>query len=628
MSYQLKVAMLFLAALLLPIGWWLNYNMMPGWLPHMAAAILLGVPTLIATIHSLFQGKLDVDLLMLLGALGAIFVGHVDEAAILLFLFVLSGVLEEYAMGRTRTALKSLMQLRPDNARVQCGDSTRLIPLTDVSIGTTIVVYPGERVPLDGVIVSGEADMDESALTGEAVPVWKESGDTVMAGSINLSGALYLDTTRSAGQSTLARIVELIESAQRSRAVTQRMLDQYVWFYVILVLSTSCFIGILLPLIHIGTWSEMSYLAITVLVVASPCALVISTPATILSAIAAGARKGILFKGGASVEQLALIDTIAFDKTGTLTTGKLVVSAVIPLKSQSELDILAIAAAAEQASEHPLAKAIVTEARKRGVTIAEIQNFKTTAGLGVEALVDGKIVIVGSSRFLKEKKVQIEDSTNYENHSEKAIWVSINHDCIGRILLQDQIRPEAIHATKRLQALGIKRMVMITGDDSKVATKVANDLNITDMFGELLPEEKVDKIRQIESEGSRCAMVGDGINDAPALSAATIGIAMGAAGTDLAIESADVVLMSSRLDQLTYALELSQRARHLLNENLFFSSLVIVVLLIVAVTGWLPLSIGVLGHEGSTLVVVLNGLRLLGFSPRGIDDQSQAIPVS
>jgi Zn2+/Cd2+-exporting ATPase len=627
-----------LCGLLLAAGYlahWLGYD--ARWI-FAASALAGGWPTAVSTFHSLRQLRLNVDLLMLTGAIGAAAVGHIDEAAILMFLFSLAELLETFAMGRTRRALQGLMSLRPDEASVERDGQLIRLPLEEVAVGETIAVQPGERIPLDGVILSGSADIDESALTGESLPLFKEPDSNVLAGSINLSGSLRIRTTRPAGESTLARIVQLVEQARGSQAQTQRILNKYVVFYVVVVLTGAALAALIPPLLMDAEWKPSLYRAMTLLVVASPCALVISTPATILSAIATAARRGILFKGGAAVESLGQANTIAFDKTGTLTDGRLAISQVISWGEASSDEVLAFAAAAETGSEHPLAKAIVREAQDRGLRLEVATNFRTTAGLGVTAEVNGQTVIIGSQRFLashgltdftNSKMAAANESTGaglQSNNSPavltaseapqgKSIYVAVDGVTLGVVVLADQLRDEASAAILKLRSLGISSLIMLTGDESRVAQDMAAASGVDTYHAGLLPEEKVERLRDLATAGKHVVMVGDGVNDAPALATAEVGVAMGAAGTDLAIESADVVLMSSHLGQLVEAVALSQRARRILQQNLLFASAVILGLVGYTLLGDLAISTGVVGHEGSTLVVIFNGLRLL-VSPR------------
>ncbi|HEY1068886.1 MAG TPA: cation-translocating P-type ATPase, partial [Pirellulales bacterium] len=592
-------------------------------------AIVAAIPTGWHTLQSLARGRLDVDLLMLIGALGATLVGHVDEATVLLFLFTLSHTLEAFALGRTRSALQALLALRPDEAVVLRNGEPVKTPLDEVAVGETIVVRPGERVPLDGLIRKGEADFDESALTGEALPRFKSPGDAVLAGGINLSGALEIEVVRPAGQSTLARMVELVETARSGRAPTQRLLDRFLLTYVIAILIGATATAVVPAALGLATWYEMFYRSMTLLVVASPCALAISTPATILSAIAAAAQQGVLFKGGAAVEALGAADLLAFDKTGTLTEGKLTVGAIYPQPGVSSSELLKYVAAAEASSEHPLAQAIVREAAGQGIAVPPADSFHTSAGLGVEAQVAGRTVLVGGRRFLESRDVSFAGNAATEENEPasgatsangpgapgnvvgKNVWGAIDGRLAGRVVLHDRIRPESAAAVRRLTELGVKNVVMLTGDEAHAAQAIAQQAGVTEFKAELLPDAKATYLAEQTAAGRRTVMVGDGVNDAPALAAANVGVAMGAAGTDIAIEAADVVLMSSRLDRLVDAVALSRAARSILWQNLGFAISVVIVLVSLTLLGRLSMSWGVVGHEGSTVLVVLNGLRLL-----------------
>ena len=616
---RLEVLPVFVCGFLLVLGWFLWWLDLPGheW-AYLGATLAGGAPTLWSTVRSLAALKLDVDLLMLVAALGATLIGHFEEAAVLMFLFSLSTLLESYAMGRTRRAIESLLALRPDEATVLRNGEPIRVSVEDVEVGERIVVKPGERVPLDGRIRDGAADVDESALTGESLPQWKEAGAPLLAGSINLSGSLVVETTTGAGASTLSRIVDLVEQAHGSRTPTERIFDRFTKYYILLIVLAATTTALGPPALGLAPWSDMFHRAMTLLVVASPCALVISTPATILSAIAAAARHGILFKGGAAVEVLGQANIVAFDKTGTLTDGALAVAGVDAIDDPTGAMVLALAAAAERSSEHPLARAIVDEATRREIDVPTAESFRTTAGLGVEAIIDGRTVLVGSLRFLERLGVpDTSDATRnrFPEVSGKSVWVAHQGELLGRIILADTLRAEAPLVIDRLKGLGIERVTMLTGDERQVADHIASQAGIDDVHAALLPEEKVDRLGRLRTAGATTVMVGDGINDAPAMAVADVGVAMGAAGTDLALETADVVLVSSNLEKLIEAIELARRSRRILFQNLSLASAVIACLVVFALVGALPLTVGVVGHEGSTLLVVLNGIRLLAWKP-------------
>ncbi len=571
--------------------------------------------------RALRAGRIDINLLMLLSAAGAAVLDAWDEGAVLLFLFSLSNTLEFYAMARTRHAIESLMQLRPDRALVRRPDGEVVVGVDRVAVGEIIVVRPGERIPLDGRVTAGISDVDQAPITGESVPVSKGPGEGVFAGTINGPGLLEIEVTKLAGESTLARIIKLVAEAQGQRAPTQRLIDRVGQPYAIGIIAASAAVAIGLPMLAGWPWARAFYRAMTLLVVASPCALVISTPASLLSGIANAARAGVLFKGGAALEALAAVRTIVFDKTGTLTRGVLAVTDVVPLDGRSAAEVLSVAAAGEQRSEHHLAAAIVAAARAQGAAMPVPDTFRGVPGQGVVATINGTEVVVGSAHLVGKVCGGLPDGaaeamTRLETGGKTAVLVATGGRVIGIIGFADIIRSEAPVAIAALRRLGVGHIGIITGDNARVADAVGSALGISHVEARLLPEEKVDAIRRLRSAGQEVAMVGDGVNDAPALAASTVGVAMGRTGTDAALETADVVLMHDDLRRLVYAIALARRARTVVMQNLTFASLVIVALVSAALFGGLRLAFGVLGHETSTVIVVLNGLRLLRFRPR------------
>ncbi|NPA91515.1 MAG: cadmium-translocating P-type ATPase [Chloroflexi bacterium] len=609
-----------------------HFTSLPRWAAIGAYAISIiagGYEGARSAIPMLRQGVLDIDFLMIVSALGAAYIGHWAEGATLLFLFSLSGALETFAMDRTRHAIEKLMELRPKEATVRRNGQEVRVPVEELEVGEEVIVRPGEAIPVDGVVVEGISAVDQSPITGESIPVTKRPGDKVFAGTINTEGSLVIRVTKRASDSTLAKIIQLVEEAQSERAPMQRLIDKYSQPY-----ATAVVLGVL-AYIGVGTWvlkwpfHEVFYRAMTLLVVASPCALVISTPASILSAIAAGARNGVLFKGGMHLENMARIQIVAFDKTGTLTYGKPQVVRVVPAPGFREEDVLYIAGSVERRSEHPLAKAIVKYAQERGISLDEPDMFRALVGKGVRAELNGERIYIGNDRLMKELGREIPPelealARQLRNEGMTVVWVS-NKQVVGLLAIADVVRPQAAQAIRELRALGVKRIVMLTGDHRGVAEAIARQVGVDEVYAELLPEDKVNIIRQLDQEAPT-AMVGDGINDAPAMALATVGIAMGAAGTDVALETADVVLMADDLLKLPFALDLSRRARRIVYQNLAFSVGVMVVLVISTLTVGIPLPLGVVGHEGSTLIVVLNGLRLLGLSPKE-EEPTQASPV-
>ena len=588
-----------------------------------------------AGLQSLRQWTIDVDLLMVLAALGAAVVNAPFEGAMLLFLFSLSNVLQAYAIDRTRKAIKSLMKLRPDKALVRRDGGTKLVPVGELAVGDVLVVRPGESIALDSVIIEGSSAIDQSSLTGESMPVSKKVGDPVFAGTINQTGGLEVRVAKLAKDSTIEKLVRMVEEAQTEKAETQRFLDRAEQFYAAGVILFT--IGlIIVPVVFLKEpFQAAFYRAMTVMVVASPCALIISTPASILSAIGGAARRGVLFKGGVHLERTATVKVVALDKTGTLTEGKprvtdvIVDGRVVNFRSdadRSALDLLQLAASVEAKSEHPLAQAIVKEASQRGLSHRECAAFQSTSGKGASGIVDGRRIAVGNARYFAAQNISIPDNfaqqiaVLQDDGKTSVIVAEIDEEAgsvsiLGAIAIADVLRADAESVVRQLKTTGIERVVMLTGDNARVARAIAKQAGVDEFHADLLPEDKVRVIKELKEELGPVAMVGDGVNDAPALATATVGIAMGAAGTDVAMETADVVLMSDNLQNIVFALALSKHARRVIYQNLTFALAVIIVLVVSALGFNLVLPIGVVGHEGSTVLVCLNGLRLLSFKP-------------
>ncbi|MCB0872754.1 MAG: cadmium-translocating P-type ATPase [Actinobacteria bacterium] len=576
---------------------------------YIVAYVSGGAPAARTTFGSLRRRKLDVDLLMLIAAAGAAAVGAWWEGGVLLFLFSLGGVLEEFALGRTQRSVRALMDLRPEVVTVIADGGERVVPVEEVDIGQMAAVRPGERIPVDGVVRSGQSAVDESAITGESLPVSKHPGAEVFAGTINLSGYLEVEITRHAEESMLAKVISLVAEAQNQKAPAQRAIDRYQPLYVAAVLGVAGLAFVVFLLLG-RTPSDAFLQAMTLLVVASPCALVISVPASMLSALARAARDGILIKGSGPLEDMARLTTVAFDKTGTLTRGELHVDAVDPAPGVTVDHLLSVAASVESRSRHPLAEAVVHEARARGIEVPEPSQFSAVDGRGVVATVDGTGIVVGSPRFMVDRGVI--DSASSSDTVAGSAQIVVGEDggrLLGTIKVRDVVRPEAAAALGRLHRLGI-RTALLSGDRTAVAEQVAGEIGVDVIDAELLPDQKVEHVRGLAQVG-KVAMVGDGVNDAPALAVATVGVAMGVRGSDQALETADVVLMGDRLHGVADAVELSLRMRRIVRQNLVFAGGVIVVLTILATFGAVPLPLGVVGHEGSTIIVTANGLRLL-----------------
>jgi Cd2+/Zn2+-exporting ATPase len=568
--------------------------------------------------EKLREGVLDIHFLMLAVAAGAAAIGKWGEGATLLFLFSASSALEHYAMDRTQNAINSLLHAAPKTATVLTPwGAERSVPVEELTPGMRLLVRPGELFPVDGELQKGETAADESNLTGEAIPVDKIPGDPVLAGTLNLNGSVEVQTTRAARESALQKIIHLIEHAQRSKAPSQRFTDRFGsgYTYGVLGLTTVMFLVWWLAFGYPGFQSPSGqpsafYRAMTLLVVASPCALVLSIPSGILAAIASGARRGILFRGGAAVEELGEVKVVAMDKTGTLSTGELRVEKVESFPPGREREILELAATLDHHSNHPLARAIVRHAKRQGIEPREIEGVSATVGAGVSGMIDGHQVRLG--KRIWAQPAGHESCMNVEPPSifgVSEVWLNAGELC-GRLLLRDDIRPESKRLIASLKSRGLSTLVL-TGDRKASADQLAQDLALDDVRAELKPDDKLAIIEGYVKRGEKIAMIGDGVNDAPSIAAAHVGVAMGARGSDAALEQAEVVLMHDRLENFLSAYELSLRSRRIIRQNLAISLGVIVTLVCFALAGAIPLTVGVLGHEGSTLVVVLNSLRLL-----------------
>ncbi|MFQ5960492.1 MAG: heavy metal translocating P-type ATPase [Candidatus Methylomirabilales bacterium] len=566
-------------------------------------------------IAALREKTVDVNLLMVTAALGAAGIDHWQEGAILMFLFSLSNTLESYAMARTRRAIRALMELSPEEARVRRNGEEDRIPVAHLQVGDLVIVGPAERIPVDGQVLAGRSGVDESSLTGESVPVEKGAGDPVFAGSLNQQGVLEVQMTRPASESTLARVIRLVEEAQSQKAETQHLTDWIGRYYTLAVLGGAVLFLVTMPVFLGWPFVVTFYRTMTLLVVASPCALVISIPAAILSAIAGGARDGILFKGGVTLEQAAAVRVVALDKTGTLTEGRPRVTDVVSFGAEDEATVLSLAAAVEIRSEHHLGRAVVEAARERGVPLVPADEVETFPGRGIRGIVGGRRIWVGSPGLMRETSGPLDPAiTSHLQALEsqgKTVVVVGAESPLGLIVIADTVRPGARQIVEGLRRQGITELVMLTGDNGRVAKAVAAEVDISEWRAALLPEQKVTAVRELIATRGPVAMLGDGVNDAPALAAATVGVAMGGAGTDVALETADVVLMADDLTKLPRALALSRRCRRVILQNLAFSGCVILGLVASTLIGWMTLPLGVVGHEGSTLLVVANGLRLL-----------------
>ena len=553
---------------------------------------------------------LDVHFLMLAVAIGAACINAWAEGATLLFLFSFSGALEHYALGRTQKEIRSLFRDAPKTAtEIDLGGNETEVPVEKILKGARLLIKPGSQFPVDCEIVKGTTAADESNLTGEAAPVEKKIGDIALAGTINLWGAVEVLVTKPASESSLQKIITLIREAQQQKAPSQQFADKFSTYYTYGVLALSIVMFFVWWLGFSLMAHTAFYRTMTLLVVSSPCALVLSIPSAVLAAIAWSARHGILFRGGAAVEKLAEIDIVCLDKTGTLTTGELRVEKVESFSPGLENEIATLAYSLEKLSTHPLARAITRHGKQQGLTAIEFPKFESVTGEGLRAKHDGAEVFVGKREWLASQIQRDEFQRSKSGIGTSEVWVA-NGDLLGRIILRDDIRPQAASVIDDLRHVGLKSVVL-TGDNKAAAEHLRVELKLDDVRAGLKPDQKVAAIRELSGQGKKVAMIGDGVNDAPSLAVAHIGVAMGARGSDAALEQADVVLMHDRLENFLAAFRLSQRAQRVIKQNLFISLGTVVVLVTLAMFGKIPLTLGVVGHEGSTVIVVMNSLRLL-----------------
>lgn len=564
--------------------------------------------------YAMKSGSLDMNVLMSVAAVGAALIGEWLEGATVVWLFSIGNLLQTKSIEKTRDSIRNLMDLAPPEAWVKVGESLTRKPVEDIAVGQVIIVKPGEKIPLDGVIVHGTSSVNQAPITGESIPVDKLVGDSVFAGSVNESGAVEIKVTKLVEDTAIARIIHLVEEAQEKKAPTQAFVDKFAAIYTPIVLVLALFVIVFPPLLGLGTWGEWFYRGLELLVVACPCALVISTPVAIVSAIGNAARNGVLIKGGTFLEKAGAITAIAFDKTGTLTEGKPQVAAVIEMEG-SEDEVVAIARTIEERSSHPIAQAILTYANQKQVASRSGQDFKAIVGKGASAVIGTETFYAGKPALFQELGIDLSawqtkiESLQSEGHTLVVIGTATK--LIGMIAVADTIREITVSAIGKLKAAGIEDIVMLTGDNTGTAKKVAIQTGVNRYFAELLPQDKVEAVKRLQQEGKVVAMVGDGINDAPALASADLGIAMGGAGTDTAMETADIVLMADNLEKLPHTMKVSRKALTIIKQNIWFSIIVKLVALVLIFPGYLTLWLAVLSDTGAALLVILNSMRLL-----------------
>ncbi|PQZ99803.1 MULTISPECIES: heavy metal translocating P-type ATPase [unclassified Paenibacillus] len=577
---------------------------------------------------------LDVNLLMIAASLGAAAIGYWNEGAMLIFIFALSGALESYATERSHKDISSLLALKPETAlRIEDGQMN-LVAIDDLQPGDLLLVKPGELIPADGVVYRGSSFINQSSITGESLPVDKVAGDEVYAGTVNGEGALYVEVTKSAEGSLFGKIIKMVEEAQAEVPDSQRFMERFEGIYARIVVGVTLLVIAGTPLLLGWTWNEAFYKAMVFLVVASPCALVSSIMPVMLSAMSSSARRGILFKGGAHMENMARTQVVAFDKTGTLTMGTPQVTDIITAENVDRAQLLAAVAAIENLSMHPLARAIVDQANMENITLQEAEHVQALTGWGIEGTINGVVWSIGKtgvlgsmqSEEMKDSNVGDPDEHGVNHVKVSSEWgdvrsrlegegktvsvVMADGELVGLIAMRDTVRPQAAAAVKKLEAMGVK-VAMLTGDRARSASVIARETGVSMVYADLLPEDKVEKVQVLRKQYGPVLMVGDGVNDAPALAAATVGMGMGLSGSGTALEVADAVLMNDNIEEIAWVIGQARRAQRTVKQNMFFAITVILALIAGNFLQDVALPLGVVGHEGSTILVILNGLRLL-----------------
>jgi len=578
------------------------------------AAIFGGWGNFKKGIPSLLRLNFNMNTLMTVAVAGALAIGYWEEAAVVAFLFGVSEFLEGYTMEKARQSIRGLMDIAPKTAVVVRNGEEINLPVEEIQVGDIMIVKPGEKIAMDGLVVKGSTSVNQAAITGESIPADKVEGDEVYAGSLNQSGSIEVKVTKLVQDTTIAKIIAMVEEAQEQRAPSQAFVDRFAKYYTPTVLLLAIGIALVPPLLWGASWTIYIYKALALLIVACPCALVVSTPVAIVSAIGNAARNGVLIKGGLHLENAGSLKAIAFDKTGTLTQGEPVVTDIIAFGEISEEDVLSLAAGVEKLSEHPLAVAIVKHAVDKGIPLADAHGFRAITGKGAQAVVDGKTYLIGNPRLLDETGIDLssimEKIAQVQSEGKTCMLLGTNRQVLGVIAVADQIREKSISAVLSLKKSGVAKVIMLTGDNEATAKAIAGKLDI-DYQAELLPEDKVSAVKKLRETYKYIGMVGDGINDAPALATATVGIAMGGAGTDTAMETADIVLMADDLSKLPFTVKLSRDALKVIKQNIAFSILIKVIATFLVFPGWLTLWLAIFADMGASILVTLNGIRLL-----------------
>lgn len=587
----------------------------------LTAILVGGFPLLKTGIRNVAQLEFDMKTLMTVAVIGGAIIGEWGEVAVVVILFAISEALERFSMDRARKSIQSLMDIAPNEALIKRNGQELTVHVGDIVVGDIMIVKPGQKIAMDGIVVRGHSSVNQAAITGESVPVEKAVDDEVFAGTLNEEGLLEIEVTKLVEDTTISKIIHLVEEAQGERAPAQAFVDKFAKYYTPIIMVVAALVAIIPPLVTGANWSTWVYQGLAVLVVGCPCALVISTPISIVSAIGNAAKKGVLVKGGVYLEEMASLKAIAFDKTGTLTKGAPVVTDFALLNPQlDQRQLFAIVAALENRSQHPLASAIVAKAEDEQLPYHDypVENVTALTGKGITGIVNGKTYYVGSPKLFQER-LPTQDITLFaqniqslQQQGKTAMLVGTETELLAIVAVADEVRPSSKEVIRKLHEAGIAKTVMLTGDNKRTAHAIGQAIGVADIQAELMPEDKLRFIKQWQKKHGNVAMVGDGVNDAPALAAATVGIAMGKAGTDTALETADIALMGDDLKKLPFTVKLSRKTLNIIKANIAFAIVIKLAALLLVVPGWLTLWIAILSDMGATLLVALNSMRLIG----------------
>lgn len=586
----------------------------------LASMLVGGLSLFKVGFQNLLRLQFDMKTLMTVAVIGGAIIGEWGEVALVVILFAISEALERFSMDRARQSIRSLMDIAPKEALVRRNGQEMMIHVDDIVVGDIMIVKPGQKIAMDGVVASGYSAVNQAAITGESVPVEKTVNDDVFAGTLNEEGLLEVKITKLVEDTTISKIIHLVEEAQGERAPSQAFVDKFAKYYTPIIMIVAALVAVIPPLFFNGSWEAWIYQGLAVLVVGCPCALVISTPISIVSAIGNAAKKGVLVKGGVYLEEIGALKAIAFDKTGTLTKGVPAVTDFEVFKNKgNENELLSIITALEYRSQHPLASAIIKKAEEKNVAYSDItvEDFSSITGKGIKGTVDGVTYYIGSPKLFKELSPSIfnetleKQVTSLQNQGKTAMVFGTENEILAVVAVADEVRESSKDVIQKLHQLGVNKTIMLTGDNKGTANAIGSHVGVSDIQAELMPQDKLDYIKQLRSEYGNVAMVGDGVNDAPALAASTVGIAMGGAGTDTALETADVALMGDDLRKLPFTVKLSRKTLNIIKANITFAIAIKFIALLLVIPGWLTLWIAILSDMGATLLVALNGLRLM-----------------